>query len=369
MTQPPPFSPHPGHPGPWQAPAPQPQAPYAPQPAPWPQPQAQAPFQPQQPWQQGPWAAQPGVWAGQPAWQPPRRRNRLGLFLGLAIGVVALLFAGLAVSSWLSGPAYANEDYSLPAVDTNPPRIPVPKNEAEIDQFLKNNPLYNQKIAAPVRCELPPIDMATADDAALEKFYNDQIACLTRVWGPAVEATGRWSMTRPSVTVYDDRISTPCGDAKVNAFYCGANQQIYFSRRLPRAKGMEVLRKTPAAEYVIAHEYGHFIQGRSGIVAANSLSKKAAKDPETVNRLTRYSEAQTDCFAGLYARSVTQSRGYTQADLDTLYAALEAAGDEGGPGEGDHGVPATRHYWGQLGMSTDSIGQCNSWVRPEKEVR
>ena len=41
-------------------------------------------------------------------------------------------------------------------------------------------------------------------------------------------------IVRPTVTIYGEEISTKCGKSGVNAFYCCADQQIYFSNLLPR---------------------------------------------------------------------------------------------------------------------------------------
>ena len=40
-------------------------------------------------------------------------------------------------------------------------------------------------------------------------------------------------MVRPTVTIYGEGLTTKCGKSGVNAFYCTADQQVYYSNLLP----------------------------------------------------------------------------------------------------------------------------------------
>ena len=78
-------------------------------------------------------------------------------------------------------------------------------------------------------------------------------------------------------------ISTKCGKSGVNAFYCSADQQIYFSNLLPQAVPI-VAEDKWAADVVMAHEFGHAIQGRTGLlISAHALAQntdsKAGVEP------------------------------------------------------------------------------------------
>ena len=43
--------------------------------------------------------------------------------------------------------------------------------------------------------------------------------CLVRAWQPPVTNAG-FLITRPTVTIYGESITTKCGDSGINAFYC-----------------------------------------------------------------------------------------------------------------------------------------------------
>lgn len=350
--------PQPGQPGPWQ----QPGGGQGGQPGPY------AGGQPGG-WQQpGPWQSQQGPW-GQPVPVPPKRRGP-GRIILAALGLVALAFIGLALASALTQPTYQNEDYQVPAADTSPPDIPAPQDAASLRTALENNPLYRQKVASPVRCDMDNPDLLAASDAVLKAHFEAQMACLMRVWGPAFDATNTWRLYRPTVTIYSDKVTTPCGsNIPVNAFYCPVNQQVYYSRQLPKV--VSDLQKPMTADYVLAHEFGHVIQGRSGIVASSSIAQRQATSKTEAYQISRRSELQADCFSGMWLKSVAQSRGMTQQNLNDILSAMASGGDDAlnGKQEGDHGQAASRRYWGQMGLSTEDIGRCNTWTAGRELVR
>ena len=50
----------------------------------------------------------------------------------------------------------------------------------------------------------------------------------------------------------------------MNAFYCSADQQLYYSNQLPEIIDSVADNKW-TADVVMAHEYAHLVQGRAGI--------------------------------------------------------------------------------------------------------
>ena len=170
----------------------------------------------------------------------------------------------------------------------------------------------------PVRCDSAPINVATADDARLEAHFNGLMECLVRVWQPPVTAAD-FVIVRPSVTIYGEKISTKCGKSGVNAFYCSADQQIYFSNLLAEAVPI-VQRDKWAADVVMAHEFGHAIQGRTGLlISAHALAQNTESKPES-NQMLRRLETQADCFSGQFMRSVSRSLGIQQSDVAGIQA-------------------------------------------------
>jgi hypothetical protein len=63
----------------------------------------------------------------------------------------------------------------------------------------------------------------------------------------------------------------------------------------------------------------------------------------------------------------------TNADIAAIEEGFASSGDDvitGRPDyEGDHGLARSRKYWGILGLGTDKIGSCNTFVAPDSYVR
>jgi predicted metalloprotease len=317
---------------------------------------------------------QPGVPHYGPPAQPPRRRSpMMSLLLGL-VAMSVLAIVGLVLVNLLTGSsdtAYQNDNYQVPPPDTSPPEVPLPETYAEAEDWLVNNAFYDQSAPIPVRCDNPPIDVASASDADLETHFNNQVECLMRVWDPPVTGAG-FRLPRPSVTIYGEKITTKCGESGVNAFYCSADQQIYFSNLLPQAVPIVRTNKW-AADVVMAHEFGHAIQGRTGLlVSAHALAQNAESERES-NQLIRRLETQADCFSGIYLRSVSRSLGVQQSDLRGIQDTYVAVGDDTLTGEpdveGNHGLARTREFWGTTGLGTSEIGKCNTFTAPAAQVR
>ncbi len=272
----------------------------------------------------------------------------------------------------LSQPQYKNDDYGIPQPTAHAPQPPEVKDPAEWDAIVRQNVLYQQTLDTPVRCELPDRLDPTWAREQVQEFLQQQVNCLHRVWGPVLDRTGKYTTHVPTVTVYDDDITTACGKQPKgpNNFYCRADQQLYFSMDLltdPEARTTQV---HPAAEQMLANSYAHLLQGRAQIndaVRTQGQRQKAAEALEANRRKT----LQADCYAGMYLAAVAQSRGYGEAEVAAILAHARAIGDDNLPGERarTHGTGDSRAYWTQLGMSTTEVGKCNTFVAPPDLVR
>jgi predicted metalloprotease len=320
--------------------------------------------------------AQTGVphYGPTPGLPGPRRRSPLGMLLLGLIGVALVAIAGFVVAGLGSSTpevAYQNEDYKVPPPDTNPPPIPVPDTYQQAEQTVSRSPFYAQSAPIPVRCDTQPINVDTASDAQLKSHFEGMLECLLRVWQPPITKAGL-QIVRPSVTIYGDKMTTKCGTSGINAFYCGADQQVYYSNKLAEAIPIVKTDKW-AADVVIAHEFGHALQGRSGIlVSAKALGQNTGDEAQNL-RYTRRLETQADCFSGMFIRSVSVSLGVQQSDLQGIENVYKAIGDDTLTKDpnvvGNHGLARSRLFWGQTGLGTSAVAKCNTFVAPSNEVR
>jgi predicted metalloprotease len=292
---------------------------------------------------------------------------------GITLGL--LMLAGTAVSNMTTGgppdAAYQNDNYQVPPPDTSPPPLPQPETYTEAEQLLTDNPIYEQSTPAPVRCEAKPVDVSSAGDRALEAHFTELMECLVRVWQPPVESA-QWQLVRPTVTIYGQEITTRCGKSSVNAFYCGADQQIYYSNLLDESVPV-VAREKWAADVVMAHEFAHALQARTAILISSSALGQQAEDEGTELAFSRRLETQADCFSGMFLRSVKDALDIQDSDVQGILDVYNAVGDDTLSGDrnivGNHGLGRSREYWGQTGLDTAEVGSCNTYTAKANLVR
>lgn len=329
----------------------------------------------QQPQHAGGWQQQ-GVWQQQGAWQqqqqasltPGPKSNPLKLVLGalLAVCLVGLLaFVALLLFSD-RGPGYEYEDYEAPPVsETQPDQVYIPESEDEAWEILRNNPSYAGTLPANVNCELTPIDAAGVSPEDLQDQLNELTACLMKVWERPMAEQGV-TMFRPKLTVYTGDVETACGvasGAEPNAAYCAADQMLYYNYNLHTHPDTKQVGDTLfGIESVMAHEFAHFLQGRTGIIGAYHWLAYHAPDQETQFGLSRRTELQADCWTGEWVRTNREATGLTDAANQAVSGVFSAMGGS------THGKGENRQAWYLRGSESATIGTCNTWTAGDDEV-
>lgn len=345
----------------------------------WSPPGAYGPPQGSQP---APWQA-PGQFGGRPP-EPVRRRPTwlVGTLAAAGFVLVALLAYSLASGGGGNPgqvtPDYQNEDYSVPTAGAEVPQVVMPNTEAELVEYLENNPLYAVTLPNPVRCELGlDNEVHSMTDSELEERLSGIVSCLTRVWGPTLEEAG-FVAYQPEMTVYPagGTVQTQCGvQESLNAFYCGADQNLYLAADITRVLSSGPANHPIIYDVIVAHEYGHALQGRTGIFVSSKYIESQAEESVALEA-SRRAEVQADCLGSLGMRALGESFGLTDEDRAMVEEIARDIGDDtlrerfgGDPSEpGNHGTGASRGLWSARGLATDDIGACNSWVAPSAEV-
>ncbi|MBU6359011.1 MAG: neutral zinc metallopeptidase [Chloroflexi bacterium] len=111
---------------------------------------------------------------------------------------------------------------------------------------------------------------------------------------------------------YAQRIRTGCGLASLNnAFYCQLTHGIYYDTNLLATQFDRV--GDFASAIVIAHEWGHAMQGLRDIFRHSGY--------------TIETELQADCFAGAYAHDANMHRWLEPCDIEEAAELLYKIGD------------------------------------------
>lgn len=163
-----------------------------------------------------------------------------------------------------------------------------------------------------------------------------------------------------------------CGraTAQVGPFYCPADQLVYFDLDfLVQLQGEFGATGDLAAQYIVAHEYGHHVQNVTGI--ADRVRATQERFPGSANEMSVAMELQADCFAGAWAASAAERGQLDHPDeiaeaLDAAEAVgddriMESAGQRVNPENFTHGTAAQRRMWFERGFTTGDPERCTTF--------
>lgn len=166
--------------------------------------------------------------------------------------------------------------------------------------------------------------------------------------------------------------NTGCGMAssQTGPFYCPLDNLVYFDLDFLQTLQQEFgATGDLAAQYIVAHEFGHHVQNVLGI---NEQMREAQQsDPGRANQYSVALELQADCFAGTWARDASD-RGLfdDSSEVEEALNAASAVGDDTiqqktqgrvDPESWTHGSSAQRVQWFQRGFQTADPTQCSTF--------
>ncbi|PKW14524.1 neutral zinc metallopeptidase [Saccharopolyspora spinosa] len=321
-----------------------------------------------------------------PPMRPPKRKSNTGVVVALLLVGVGLFGIGTIGAMAASITSNRASDYS----STSGRTTTTGSSESETSRSTTTSredatttePGSNDDGAKPVAelgdnpinvpgngamnipCNLPRFN---TDVASQDRFYQAALPCLMKAWTPALENANLPART-PAVITTGENIETPCGTRRWNqtAMYCPGNHTIYMTARYYA----QMEKRTKAGAYLgqFAHEFGHALQGMTGINSAyGDASYDAGGSATTAGlELTRRSELQATCFEGMTLAAL-QNGGVSN---DYIFPALE---DSSGRGDEhsdvpDHGSMATNAAWVEQGFRKNRITECNTWLAASSDV-
>jgi predicted metalloprotease len=219
------------------------------------------------------------------------------------------------------------------------------------------------------RCNASPEAIDQYDDCFVIKVTNE----IDEVWTAEFAERGS-EYSRPQLVLFEQSVSTGCGQASANVgpFYCPPDQGIFidlgFMASLQAQLGAE---GRYAKAYILAHETGHHIQTLTGTEA--QVRRAQQQDPSQTNALSVKLELQADCYAGVWSTLANQAGNLaiTEAELDQALGAAEAVGDDaiqsqgGGrvdPDSFTHGTSEQRKQWFLTGYQSGDLDSCDTFT-------
>jgi len=183
-------------------------------------------------------------------------------------------------------------------------------------------------------------------------------------WEPVVKG-----YERAQLVLYRDGVDTGCGSASsaVGPFYCSADQTVYLDLSFYRDMQQQLGASGDFAwAYVIAHEVGHHVQNELG--TSDKVHQLQRDSPGEANPLSVRLELQADCYAGVWARTVTEDLDKT--DVPEAMRAAEAVGDDRlqrqargsvDPDSFTHGTSEQRAHWFDTGRESGEPAACDTF--------
>ncbi|NLU84990.1 hypothetical protein HCA44_19655 [Rhodococcus sp. HNM0569] len=293
-----------------------------------------------------------------------------------ALGLYGMLVVGYAIHVATKQP----DTPSLTARTDMPPKVAVRDPgryfHLQPDVTAHETNAVAWDAAEPTRCALPAWSAGPEAQAA---FFNTAIACVD---GYAGAVAAQWVDDRFIRTVDVQLIESPVGirecgtptfaeieqmaldemngvpietkEFENGAFYCFDERRMVFARGnwQQAGSGKQFVNydgsssSAAQAVQVVAHEYGHYLQD---VFELNHYLSDTAMD-------TKRMEAQAQCYSGaVVARLFPAYR-------EDVLALQWAEGDPKHPG--DH----NNREMLRVGMSSDTLGECNTWLMSDADV-
>ncbi|MEU5876632.1 neutral zinc metallopeptidase [Spirillospora sp. NPDC047279] len=302
---------------------------------------------------------------GQPRYhyQPPRRPQRRtagGLVVGLlgvvaALGVLAILGASI-ISSLIEG-------------TPGRPGQPGARSGQQVTRATAtDNALYKTGPLTPVQCKLPRLQQGTA---SMGGFMDALAQCLDASWTRQF-AKADVEYTPPKRVFWSAPGRSPCGtypSPGASAFYCPANNTMYVGlQHIIETSGGESLDHFGVFARVVAHEYGHHVQDRAGILLYGHQVMEQS-DTAGRNAASRRIELQAQCFAGAFLGAERLTIGMTRRQYAAMIVDVQGRGDERQPVDRrDHGSGHNYAGWVTKGFRGQGLGVCNTWTAPASAI-
>ena len=215
-------------------------------------------------------------------------------------------------------------------------------------------------------------DGPTVCSSELEQIVCGAVDDVSVYWDQQYPRSFQGTFPGTDTVFFSDVVQTGCGQASASMgpFYCPVDQLVYFD--------LEVLEQLQtrfgavgdlAAQYIVAHEYGHHVQNVTGI--AERVAAAESRFSNSVNALSVATELQADCLAGTWARSLAD-RGALDDPAEIVEAQraaaavgddriMEASGSEVDPEQFTHGSSEQRKYWFTLGYDAGDPERCTTF--------
>jgi uncharacterized protein len=225
---------------------------------------------------------------------------------------------------------------------------------------------------APQQTDLQPEEFQGDDD--YEVFASTVLGSNNDTWD-AIFSANQLEYSEPRLVLFRGQTDSACGGAnsQIGPHYCPLDETIYldetFFDELQRRFGAEG--GDVAEAYVIAHEVAHHVQNELNIMGqVQQQQQQLGRGTEESNQLSVGLELQADCFAGVWANSISDLGVFLPGEIDQAIDAAAAVGDDRiqqaiqgrvTPENWTHGSSQQRVDWFNTGYETGDPARCDTF--------
>ena len=286
---------------------------------------------------------------------------------GLA-SVAAL--AGFAVAALPNAQAAGTATPPVPAVDTPAQVVGTPPAGEGLTTFssttniVRYNRLYKTPAITPSKCKEVNVSLRTV--AGVQAYDQKLWNCMYAAWAVPLKAAGAAYKVKPKLVVHTGtKVNSGCGVLyNTTGYYCSANGGVIY---IPAAQIINTWKQNPTyarawATQMIAHEYGHHVQGVSGLFYARAVYLQDHPDQELES--SRRNELQASCFGGVFSKAVEKSYPLTNRLNEFKEQSSNSFGEtpDTPPDERTHGLATSQGFWIQNGFNIGANKACNTFA-------
>jgi predicted metalloprotease len=288
----------------------------------------------------------------------------------MVFSLVGLVTLGVGLIVLLS--SLAGDEGTGEPTAGGPSVVPTAKGDAEpgtAEDLLVNNPVYSAGAVSELDCKAEAL--GDGQLAAQKRYYEKLFGCLNEGWRPVLSKAG-FNEPDPGLVVFDKPVNSPCGkftprSGRILAVYCYSNQVMYTDvLQMNKAFGPT---QDLAFLMTIGHEYGHHIQGVTGLWSGRMAYLQEHPDQQLDS--SRRNELQASCFAGVFSRAVEKSYPLTDRLQEFERQSKTSFGDspETPDDERTHGQATSQGFWIMNGFNVKETKACNTFAADENLVR
>jgi len=216
-----------------------------------------------------------------------------------------------------------------------------------------------------------PISFGNASATETAQIVCGAVSDVNEFWIREFEQVGKRYPVAKTV-FYSGSTQTACGEgqAQTGPFYCPLDSLVYFDLDfLNQLQTQFQAEGDLAAQYIVAHEYGHHVQNVQGISA--KVRDLQQQNPANANAYSVRLELQADCLAGVWAHDADKRGLINPGEIDEALDAAAAVGDDRiqsrasgqiDPESWTHGSSEQRRTWFGRGFESGDSSDCNTFA-------